>query len=103
MFCQRLERLILQFILINHRNPLKKRNINKNLRWLLYSQVKPSHRNVILPNYFLFDKFPGIIQNGKNFIIIVASKKIYGISTILVLKFWYFGFVGLFSCFVEEL
>lgn len=51
----------------------------------------------------MFDKFPGIIQNGKNFIIIVASKKIYGISTILVLKFWYFGFVGLFSCFVEEL
>lgn len=67
--------------------PFKKRNINKNLRWLLYSQVRPSHRNVILPNYILFDKFPGIIQNGKNFIIIVASKKIYGISTILVLKF----------------
>lgn len=66
-------------------------------------QGRPSHRNVVLPNYFLFDKFPGIVQNGKNFIIVVTSKTIYGISTILVLKFWYFGFVGLFSCFVEEL
>lgn len=66
-------------------------------------QGRPSHRNVVLPNYFLFDKFPGIVQNGKNFIIVVTSKTIYGISTILVLKFWYFGFVGFFSCFVEEL
>lgn len=51
----------------------------------------------------MFDKFPGIVQNGKNFIIVVTSKTIYGISTILVLKFRSFGYVGLFSCFVEEL
>lgn len=84
-----LKRLILQFILTNHITitRLNQKNQQKSTLITFFWQGRPSHRNVVLPNYFLFDKFPGIVQNGKNFIIVVTSKTIYGISTILVLKF----------------
>lgn len=68
-------------------NPFKLEKSTKIYVDYFFWQGRPSHRNVVLPNYFLFDKFPGIVQNGKNFIIVVTSKTIYGISTILVLKF----------------